>query len=627
MTCSGDVKNCVFLLFLVVVLLLPAVCFGQRDDHRAKGYVREDSIISPKNQKRMERSNALYDSIKGRDYNNFFSRTLARLLIRGRQAVAAQKPMPQLEVSRAYFEKFSGRTIADINIIQANVFNADTALKMSKIEKFVDDLHAKTLEGPLRRNLLFRVGDTVQPYTMAINEELFRSRPYLSTAYFIISPYADDPSQVVLTVFTRDMWAIGGELNIGDNSRVEIYDDNFFGTGDMFKMQYYAPGTVQSHGYEIEYRFPNFFGTFANVRLLAGVGRSNNAALIEADKPVIRPSDHMWGVKAGYFTKPEDVPVQDTVLIIRREEYALWYGYAWNLEKAKGTNFYMGVLADHLMFPIRPEVVQGLNPYYYNRSTALVNVGFSRRNFFQGNMIYGYGRTEDIPYGFKAELVGGMQWNEFLGRRGYLGAQVSWGDMTKIGYMDVTIGAGTFLKHKDQRLKTEQAMVSFSISQFSPLFDLGRYNYLRQFIKISGIWGFDRLWGERELLIYSRENTIHGLRTPFEARGYNRLVANAELVWFTPIFLYHFRFAFFGWGDIGWLGRNQNVFANQMSAAVGIGVRIKNERLIFNNIQLRLGVVLRKAEGVVYNPFQSSWEETLRKNNFTPTAPQLVLYE
>lgn len=150
---------------------------------------------------------------------------------------------------------------------------------------------------------------------------------------------------------------------------------------------------------------------------------------------------------------------------------------------------------------------------------------------------------------------------------------------------------------------------------------------MRQFLRISGTWGFRRLWGERELLIFNSANEIHGLRTPFDARGHNRLVAGSEVVWFTPIFLWHFRFAFFGWADAGWLGVEKNIFANQFSAAAGIGVRIKNERLIFNNVQIRLGAIISRPPGAAYSFYQFSWEQQLQRADFTPKPPMIIPYE
>lgn len=614
-------------IFCLLFVAVPLLSLGQHKERDVKRdhIIYGDTIVNaPSAAAKREKADALYDTIQNHNYKKFpLMQNITRLLIRGRQGPIETQPQAQLDVSRAYFEQFSGRTISSISVVRNNVFEGDRR-DVSKVEKFVDNLHSLVNENEIKRNLMFKPGQKVQPYTMAMNEEWLRSMPYLSGAYIILTADPNNPQEVSATVVTRDVWAIGADVNIGDRSYVTAYDENFFGSGNKFFMKYYAHQNGQKNGFEVAYTVRNLFGTFAKVNIELGAGATNNIARVTVDKPLILPTDFIWGGTAGHIQKFEGIAVFDTTISVKKAEYAAWFGRAWNLEAAKGTNFYAILGANHTEFPIRPTVDATVNPFYYRRTSALMNIGISRRNFFQGNMIYAYGRTEDIPYGHQFEVVGGLEWNEFLGRRPYLGASVAWGDWTKIGYVDTELSAGTFFTTQG---KTEQAMVRFTLRQFSPLFDLGRHNYMRQFLEISGTWGFDRLWGERELLPYNTANEIHGLRSPYDSRGYNRLVAGAEVVWFTPIFLWHFRFAFFGWADAGWLGVEKNIFANQFSAAAGIGVRIKNERLIFNNVQIRLGAIISRTPGAAYSAYQFSWEQQLQKADFSPRPPTVIPYE
>ena len=47
--------------------------------------------------------------------------------------------------------------------------------------------------------------------------------------------------------------------------------------------------------------------------------------------------------------------------------------------------------------------------------------------------------------------------------------------------------------------------------------------------------------------------------------------------------------ALYGFADLGILGYNGNLFKNGFYSTIGIGVRIKNEHLIFRTINIRLG--------------------------------------
>ena len=571
----------------------------------------------------MEVSDEFYDKIKERHYTNKLTKALANLLIRSRDASDYSAPSAELEVSRGYFEGFKGRTIADIRIVQANIFFRDSSDQLSWTENFLDNIHIRTKQRVVEKYLLFEIGDALNPYTMAVNEEMLRSMDYFSTAYFVILPQPGNPTAVTVNIFVRDNWSIGGDVSFGSTPHWELYDRNFIGSGNQLSLIYYPKKREQEPGIEAAYDFNNIFGTFADVNLRAGVGRTNNVAQIYAQKPFILPNDHMWGFRAGYEQHNNFLTTFDSAHVVNRLDYGGWYGFAWNMSERKGTSLYLAAGAEYTRFNKRPITREGLNPYYYNATTVLASIGLSRQNFYQGNMIYGYGRVEDIPYGFKFELVSGFQWNEYLHRRYYVGGKVVWGDLTPAGYYELGASAGTFITNNGE---LQQSALNASLRYFSPLFRLGSM-HMRQFINIEGTWGFNRMQGEREALQYNSISRVRGMRSSVYATGYNRLTAGVETVFFSPVFFYHFRFAYFIWSDVGWLGYKSNIFSNQIASSIGLGVRIKNERLIFRNIQLRLGVTLRHADGVRYNPFQVSNEELLLKSDFAPGIPSIVSYD
>ena len=177
----------------------------------------------------------------------------------------------------------------------------------------------------------------------------------------------------------------------------------------------------------------------------------------------------------------------------------------------------------------------------------------------------------------------------------------------------------------DYRL--QQSVITGRIKYFTPLLRV-RTSYIRQFGVLSATMGFNRLKGEREALRYeNRYGTgIRGMSANSWLSGYNRLTLSSETVLFTPLFLYHFRFAFFLFGDAGWMGYDNNLFRNRFTGAIGAGVRIKNERLIFNNIQIRLGYAFNRPPEVGYSYFSVSNEQDFREANFAAGQPQIVPY-
>jgi hypothetical protein len=72
-------------------------------------------------------------------------------------------------------------------------------------------------------------------------------------------------------------------------------------------------------------------------------------------------------------------------------------------------------------------------------------------------------------------------------------------------------------------------------------------------------------------------------------RGRQRLLLNYESVLFTPWDLYKFRFAFFLCASSGNLGQNWNPFQRdeRYYTSFGFGMRIHNERLVFDPLEIR----------------------------------------
>lgn len=594
---------------------------AQLTREKVRDQIFSDTIgVSKTFEKSQLKSNKFYDQVLSSEKG--FVRWIGNLLIGARSSADDAAPVPETEISKDYFERFSGRMISKIIISQANIFGQTENDDLSWTERALDNLHVRTREYVVRKNLMFHIGDTLDPYLFSINEQMLRNKDYIATAFFVILPDPVIPGAVEVSVFTRDNWSISAGGTLGGSPSLDVFDRNFVGSGNMLLMRYYGKSNDQDHGFETEYVIDNLLGSFAKASFLAGIGSSNNSLQIVLNRDFILPSDYIWGFRAGYANRNTDIPTMDTTAVIGTQHWGAHYGRSWNVNRRMGTGVYAIVSGNYLQYDNAPMSTATRNPYYTDRFTLSMNLGITRQNFFQGNMIYGYGRTEDIPYGFKFELIGSWEQNLQLGIRWYFGAEARWGGMTKAGYFNAGIRAGSYMKPQGT---LEQAMVNASLNYFSPLWEMGNL-FVRQFVTMRYTQGFNRLSGERERIGFNNPD-VRGMGMPSHLLGVNRYVISTETVFFTPLFLYHFRFAFFGWFDCGWIGMNKQLFQNPFAAAVGLGVRIKNERLIFNNIQLRVGVSLHRLNDASYNWFQVSNESFLRSEPFTPQPPSPYPFE
>jgi len=136
--------------------------------------------------------------------------------------------------------------------------------------------------------------------------------------------------------------------------------------------------------------------------------------------------------------------------------------------------------------------------------------------------------------------------------------------------------------------------------------------------------GFDRYSDEK--LAFHYEDGFSGMRND-SLSGAQRLSVSIESVLFSPVNFYGFRFALFGFADLGFLfGTNENVGRGDSLSAIGLGIRIRNDNLILNTLQIRLGFFPNLPEYSSANHLLISGEQLLGPDNFDPGPPSVVPY-
>jgi hypothetical protein len=164
----------------------------------------------------------------------------------------------------------------------------------------------------------------------------------------------------------------------------------------------------------------------------------------------------------------------------------------------------------------------------------------------------------------------------------------------------------------------------FRTSYVSNLLYPGRFR-MRNFVKIDFTRGFGRY--SDEYLSFERENGFSGFRNDSLRTARQRLSVGLESVLFSPRKLYGFRFAYFAFADLGYLfGTNEVAGEGAIVSSIGAGIRIRNDNLVLNTFQIRLGYYpnLPRYSRVSY--FNVSSEQLLRPENFDPDPPSVLPY-
>ncbi len=160
-------------------------------------------------------------------------------------------------------------------------------------------------------------------------------------------------------------------------------------------------------------------------------------------------------------------------------------------------------------------------------------------------------------------------------------------------------------------------------SYFSNLVYIGTYK-VRNFVKANYTRGFDRYLDEH--LFFNPDGVLSGFRND-SIGGTQRLTINLESVLFSPRNYYGFRFAFFAFANAVCLfGTNQILKNGDFLSSIGLGIRLRNDNLLLNTFEIRLGFYPNLPLYSKVNYMTFSGEQLLKPDNFDPGPPSTLLY-
>lgn len=587
----------------------------------------QDEKIDTLNNQKQEKYEVFYDSLQSKAKQNTLTSLLYDFLISSRSSAADTS-------AYAYYSEMEGKIISEIYINTLEAFGptfTDTTRKaVSWLEKTANAVHFTSREKTIEKMLLFEVGDFLDPELMYENERLIRSLRYIQDVVFILEQDSVYDGLVRVHVVTKDRFPIGvtGDVNGIKSAALEVYHQNIFGVGHEITLRFVGHLNRQPYtGLETFYKINNINGTFLDIAAgYMNTYRREGFSLI-MDKSFVTPSIK-WGYGGSalrmYRTQRiyEDHPIQ-TELPMDLTFINAWGAHSFQIRPNHMQNFQMVVSAGFFNnnFYKRPEPAPDKNQYFANNTFYLAGVTFSQRYFKQDQLVYSYGITEDIPEGFKNEIVYGFDVNEF-GNRHYAHIYLSNGNLLvkKQGYLYLSGGIGGYFKDNVY----EQGQIQAGMNYISRRIDAGKKRF-RLFLRTNYLLGIRRF--EIEELYLNKEDHIRGFSSR-EAYGKQRLSFNMEYVLFLRQEFYKFNMAVFGFTDLGIVGSNkQPIFTGNYYTGLGLGMRLHNENLVFKTFQLRLAFYPFSPSDMSFTGFLI--QEQLKQDfySFRPTQPMPLRFE
>lgn len=530
----------------------------------------------------------------------------------------------------------TGFPIRKIIIKQLDVFgptiNDTNRVARSWIERTGNKLHFRTKKRFIQNSLLFKEGDYVDPIVLADNERILRGLPYLEDARIIVNSSGIVNDSADIMVLVKDVWSTAFNIDVENvySGRFDIWDKNIFGLGHEIQSGIlWKTNDIPSTGVQNSYTINNISNTFISGKLFYNNSFHDESYGIKLQRDFFTPNIKYAGGLSWSNLQSRVLFKVDTLNIyqpIQYNSFNFWAGRSFQIKRSGFAkmrhNFTLtGGLMRNQFFE-RPQISE---TSYYNlqsKTLLLASASYSNHSYFKSNFIYNFGRTEDIPIGSEISVTVGKEINEFA-NRSYAASKLSLGTFIgNVGYFYTSLNFGSFFL-KDGKL--EQGVITSQFQYFSPLVLLKRYKF-RQFVNFIVTSGINRFSNE-----YLTLNHTNGGISGFvndSVYGTQRLNMHWETTCFTPWEFYDFRCVLFAFADHSWLANSSAKLLSKLPyTGIGLGIRIRNERLVFNTIQIGFTIYPNIPSGSKTKTFEISGEPLLNSPNFLPQSPGLIPYQ
>lgn len=589
--------------------------------------------LSPKI--REQKSNAFYDSLRNKAYRNgWFTRNLFKYLYR---PCPENSGISANQKSESPFLEFSGKIIGSIYVdrIGFRRLAPTDSLEMRDVtlEKIGDFLHVSTKPGVIRDYLLFKPGDEVEPLKLAENERILRELPFVDDARLQLIPRCGECDTVDVLVATTDLWTLGmrGKMKDTYSAKISIYEQNLGGWGHAINTTLRLDNSRKFlNGWESSYFVDNIAGLFLSGEVRYAKTPAQNTVELNFQRPFFATSVKYAGgmklLQTREFFEPGPIDISGEAQTSQYLIQDFWGGHAMRLRDARRELNQVNVIFSgrirNRVYSIRPAVPVDSLWRFQDFRLALGSISFSRRNYYKSHYILGFGRTEDVPCGFLAEISSGVDWT-FPQQRFYSGAKISRGDFLPggLGYLYGSLGVGGFYFKR----KIEEGVLAAQMNYFTNLFFIKNYK-IRQFCRMNYTRGFSRLPGEK--ITINNQSGIRGVESLL-FQGTKRLALQMETQVFTPIDFYSFNVAAFGFSDLAWIDHQNNTYLFQETPywSFGVGLRIRNERLVFNTLQITIGYFPNAPAGISHTSIRFTGEQVMRFTDFEAGSPKVIGFE
>lgn len=526
---------------------------------------------------------------------------------------------PFLVESENAYLKYEGKIIRKITIrrIGFEKIVVDTARDLqSFIAKTANKLHKNSREFIIRNNLFVREGAPLNPYRLADNERTLRNLSFIMDARIYVKSISKSADSVDLIVITRDVFSLSGDFtsHFPTKYKIGIRDVNFLGLGQLIQFgQVFDQNRNPNYGYEGYYQWVNIMGSFidgsigyTNLNSGVSIGNENeNSSYIRLTRTLFQPFTRLAGgielsdnISKNVYNKSDSTFAQ---YHYRVQDY--WIGYSFgykklpnNLKENRNRKFIaLRGVEQSFLSSKNTGLTEPDRFAYRNKAAIFTQLTFFRQDFYKTRFVVGFGRTEDIPYGYRLSFTYG--WERELGiKRPYLGFEL---------FYNKVIPSGTILTYNakwgayfNNRIQDE--FFSLDFSRYSKIYKIGK-----SIVRHQSAIGYAALVNQtvKRGMDIRDVNGILGFM-PDSLVGFQRVTMSQEATVFTRLKFLGFRIAPVTRIDLALIRINKGLFQwSNFYSGFSLGLRARNENLIFNTVEARLFYYPKTVERVAHFGF------------------------
>ncbi len=547
------------------------------------------------------------DSIKIRDLHFTHNKFVNNIF---QQAINSVKKSPDSGPEQSVLNgksedpylKYQGKIIRHIYIDPLNFdrsFEDTSQIDNSLGARLGKRFHMTTRKFVIRDNLFIKENTPLNAYKLADNERYLRSLEYIRDARIIVAPVKKHHDSVDILIYTKDFFSIAGGAasQVLNHINANLYETNLAGMAQRVEISgLYDYNRDPNMGYGALYKKGNLFHTFIDGTIAYSTMSNNpftreeeSSEYIALSKQLVSPYSRTAGAVTLSHNNAYNVYNAPDASFYKYKYDLIdaWAGYSIGIKKLTATN---NTIRDRRFFALRytnrtfkevpSQIGNRFDPIYNNTRSILGQFTFFRQDYFKTQYIYGFGTTEDFPYGYNISVTAGWQKQLDL-ERPYAGFKIQHYIATDYGdFIQLSLKSGGYLDHN----KVQDGCLLIGATAFSRII-FWNTTKIRQYLNVNYTHLYNRVTYPQ-----LRIDNGYGLRgfLSDSVYGTRRLSIQLETEFYLKRKVLGFKFAPFPYADFTIITPEHSPYSrSSLYTSVGGGVRARNENLVFQTIEAR----------------------------------------